>query len=441
MDRRTFVGMGIAGSIAMASGFSRSESSASGSSAVVNPENTDELYPRWQKLDTTIRGWWDGDLHRADEEAIRKDSEKTLLFLPHPYCSAGGSEAAFPEMYGWDTQFMNLALLAHGRTDIVKDHILNHLFMIDRYGMVLNGNRTYYLTRSQPPLWAWSVENYLAVKKDEDLALHAYASLQREYNHYWNAPPHLTPTGLATCYDTGDPGMTPQLASECEAGLDFTPIFDGDIRHCVPIHMNACLVRYARVLGSLAGQLGLPDRVADWKKQADERARRINEFCWNEKEGFYFEYDFIRKKQLPFYSLNPYWLLWTGVASKEQAARVASQIARFEHPSGLTFTDKDYPSPHPAYKVNEWAYPEAWPPQQIIVAQGLELYGFREEARRITRSYLGNLVDTYEKTGLTWERYNAVAGGHDCPVERTPSAPLHGWSSASAVVLGQLVFG
>lgn len=441
MNRRTFVSMAVAGSIAMASRLGRSENTTHNGPGGEKPETVDELYPRWQKLDTAIRGWWDNDLRRADEEAVRKDPDKTLLFLPHPYSSAGGSEAAFPEMYGWDTQFINLALLAHGRAEIVRGHILNQLFMIDRYGMVLNGNRTYYLTRSQPPLWAWSVENFLAAKKDEDLALKAYGSLQREYNGYWNAPPHLTPTGLATCYDSGDAGMASSLAAECESGLDFTPIFDGDIRRCVPIHINACLVRYAQVQSSLARQLGWPEKAAHWDKQAQERARRINDLCWNEKAGFYFEYDFIRQKQLPFYSLNPYWLLWTGAASKEQAARVASQIGRFEYPFGLSFTDKDYPSPHPEYKVNEWAYPEAWPPLQVIVALGLQRYGFREEARRVTRTYLRNLVDTWEKTGQTWERYNAVAGGHDCPVERTPSAPLHGWSSASAVVLGRLLFG
>ncbi len=400
----------------------------------------EDLYGRWLKLDRTIQGWWDNDMRQADEKAILESGDKTLLFLPHPYSSAGGSEDAFAEMYGWDTQFINLALLAHGRTRTVRQHILNHLFMIDRFGMVLNGNRTYYQERSQPPLLAWSVKNYLAAVDDNDLALRAYAGLEREYTDFWCKPPHQTPTGLATCNDLKSPDYRAELTSECEAGLDFTPIFGGDVRRCVPIHINAALVVYAEVLGSLADRMGWAKQAAEWQRQARERSRLINEFCWDEKQGFYFEYDYVSRKQVPCYSLNAYWLLWAGVASKEQAARVVEQLKRFEQPAGLSFTDRDYPSPHPEWKVLEWAYPEAWPPLQIIVAQGLERYGFQDKAQEVGHRYLTNVVRTWEQTGQLWERYNAVSGGHDVPIERTPSAPLHGWSSAAAVVLGRMSF-
>jgi alpha,alpha-trehalase len=55
-------------------------------------------------------------------------------------------------MFGWDNFFINCGMLAHGRYDLVHGQLLNHLFMIMRHGMVLNANRTYFLTRSQPPL-------------------------------------------------------------------------------------------------------------------------------------------------------------------------------------------------------------------------------------------------------------------------------------------------
>lgn len=449
MNRRSFVNMAVASSVAAATGLGRGEaallrSATEGAKAAKNdkPGSDAQLKYRWERLDNTIQSWWDGDLHKAGEEDIRNDPAGTLLFMPFPYSTAGGSEAAFPEMYGWDSQFINLGLLAHERPDIVRNNILDQLFMVERYGKVLNGNRTFYMTRGQPPLLAWSVENYLLVKKDDDeLAMLAYPNLEREYTEYWNGPTHKTPIGLSTCNDSGKGSEDRnELAAEAEAGLDYTPIFDGDIRRCVPLHVNASLVRQANVLSGLAERFGWRDKAARWKKEADDRGRAMNQYCWDEAKGCYFEYDFVRKMRLPFYSLNAYWPLWAGIASQAQAQRMADHLHLFNRPYGLTFTDRTYPNPHPQFENLEWAYPESWPPQQVIVALALEKYGFKDQAREINRRYIDNVVTTWEKTGLTWERYNAVEGGQNCPIERTAVAKLHGWSSASAVVLGRMLF-
>ncbi len=436
ITRRSFVAMTALGAV----GLSTSLGSPSTAQSPKESPPDKDLKARWQKLDDAIRGWWDGDLRHANEEDIRNDAKGTLLYLPHPYVSGGGSESAFPEIYGWDTQFTNIALIDHGRLDIVRWHILDQLFQIDRYGMVLNGNRSYYITRGQPPLLAMSVENYLAATPNDELAIRAYPSLENEYSNYWNGAAHKTPTGLSTCRDAGTDTLSPPLAAECESGLDFTPIFDGDVRRCVPIHVNVALVRYARVLTSLADRFGWHQKAEGWRKEAQQRADRINEYCWDDKIGCYFEYDYVREKRLPCYSLNAFWPLWEGIASESQARRVVDHLELFNRPYGLTFTDKNYPSPHPEYKNNEWSYPEAWPPQQIVVAQALQRYGFDQQAREVSRRYIANVVDTWEKTGHLWERYNAVDGGHEVPIERAPPRPLHGFSSASAVVVGRIAF-
>jgi alpha,alpha-trehalase len=436
ISRRAFVAFASTGAAAtMASLFvpAIAQKSSSGT--------PDTLKQRWRKLDDAIRGWWDGDLRKADEAAIRDDPKKTLLFLPFPYISGGGSESAFPEIYGWDTQFTNFALLQHGRRDIVRWHILDQLSQIDRFGMVLNGNRSFYTSRGQPPLLPWSVKNYLNAEWDENLAQRAYPSLVNEYVSYWNGPSHQTPIGLSTCRDLGTDTLSPPLAAECEAGLDFTPIFDGDVRRCVPIHINVALVRYARVLSFLADRLSWRDQTKKWQEEAEQRIARINEYCWDESEGCYFEYDYVRKKRLPFYSLNAFWPLWEGIASAAQARRVVGHLELFDHPYGLAFTDRSYPSPHPEYPVNEWAYPEAWPPQHIVVGQALVSNGYQDQAREVSRKYIANVVTTWEQTGHLWERYNAVEGGHDVPLERAPPRPLHGFSSAAAVVVGRIAFG
>jgi alpha,alpha-trehalase len=187
-----------------------------------------KLRKHWHELDTTIRDWWDADLHRAQEDELRDPAQNvvwytddehrkmegkdpgrdsgTLLFLPYPYVTGGGSESSFPEMYCWDIFFINQALLLHGRPDIVRNHILNQLFMIERFGMVLNGNRTYYLPRSQTPLLAESIRRYHRFVADRDLLAMAYPLLKREYQKYWTAP---HPSSDCASFPHGRPPSNP----------------------------------------------------------------------------------------------------------------------------------------------------------------------------------------------------------------------------------------
>jgi alpha,alpha-trehalase len=419
------------------------------------------LRARWEKADRLIRGWWDGDVRQAREEEICDpranevwfvDDEhraregvgaaaeaRTLLYLPHPYVSAGGSEAAFPEMYCWDIPFINRALLLHGRRDIVRNHFLNQLFMIERYGMVLTGNRTYYLTRSQTPLLADSVVQYCKQEPDPDLLMVAYPRLKQEYEGYWTAPHHRTPTGLATHRDSGDTRLRPELAAEAES-LDFTPIYDGDVRNCVPLQLNCALVRYEQSLAWIAETLHCQAEAEQWVKRAEQRRELIREYCWDNALGFYFEYDYVRALRLPYWSLTAYWTLWAGVATAQEAARLVGHLRRFDYPFGLTQTDVAYTSPHPEFTWLQWGYPSAWAPSQMIVVDGLDRYGFSREAEHVAERYLGCLLGEYERTGKFWEKYNGVDGTSRVPRERTPNVPLHGWTTAAVVWLGHRLF-
>lgn len=75
----------------------------------------------------------------------------TLLPLPHAYVVPG---ERFRELYYWDSYFTMLGLLASGYRDFARGMIDNFRFLIQQYGFIPNGNRSYYLTRSQPPFFA-----------------------------------------------------------------------------------------------------------------------------------------------------------------------------------------------------------------------------------------------------------------------------------------------
>ncbi len=420
-----------------------------------------ELYNSWRALDKNIMAWWDGDVRKANEEEIRdprlnqiwysdeehRKKEKretegktgTLLFLPFPYISSAGSEDAFPEMYCWDIPFINSALYFHDRLEFIRNHLLNHLFMIQRFGMVLNGNRTYYTTRSQTPLLADDVWRYYQHTKDLDLLSFAYPLLKSEFLNYWNGEHHQTPIKLATNRDLGDPELRPELAAEAEV-LDFTPIYDGDIRNCVPLQTNCALVRYADCLASIARELKRREEAVQWKTDADTRRDLIRQYCWNQEKGFFFEYNYVQERQLPYWSICAYWTLWADVAKPDEADRLVEHLEKFEFDYGLALTDKIYPSPHPEFEWLQWEYPSGWPPMQMMVVDALNKYGFNEEARRIAKKYVTVIVEQYQVTGKMWEKYNVVDGNLEFPRERYNVPPFHGWTSAAAVVLGHQAF-
>jgi alpha,alpha-trehalase len=140
--------------------------------------------------------------------------EEGLLYLPHPYVVPGGR---FNEMYGWDSYFILLGLVADKRTDLAQEMIENFFFEIENYGSILNANRTYYLTRSQPPFLPSMIRELYEHPGRRHLSrtwlARAYGYARRDYG-VWTSNPHLAgDTGLARYSDLGS-GPVPEMADD-----------------------------------------------------------------------------------------------------------------------------------------------------------------------------------------------------------------------------------
>jgi len=160
------------------------------------------------------------EIHHLGEITTGNIDPPGLLYLPNKYVVPGGR---FNEMYGWDSYFIVRGLLQAGRVDLARGMVDNFFFEIEHYGAMLNANRTYYLTRSQPPfLSSMVVDVYQAVRKQggpEDRAWleEAYKDLSKDYE-MWTRDPHLAgQTGLSRYYDFGD--GPPQEAVQDETGF------------------------------------------------------------------------------------------------------------------------------------------------------------------------------------------------------------------------------
>jgi len=379
--------------------------------------------------------------------------EQGLLYLPNPYVVPGGR---FNEMYGWDSYFIVLGLLRDGRTALARDMVDNFLYEIANYGKILNANRTYYLTRSQPP---FLTEMILAVYRATNDKAWLEQALPRilATHEFWTTAPHLTPeTGLSRYYDLGE-GPAPEVLSAekdaqgrthydlvkqyfrdhtvtdydvgeyydrrrdmltmlfykgdrsmRESGFDPSDRFGKfnlDVIHYNPVCLNTLLEQMEQQTAEILRILGRANDAAVWDQRAAERATLINRLLWDQAKGLYFDFEFVHRRMRDYPFLTTFFPLWAGIASKEQAAAVARNLPLFERPGGLQT------STH--VSGNQWDAPFAWAPLQKIAVEGLRRYGYTTEANRVAREFLSMVAEQYRQRGIIVEKYDAVVRSID----------------------------
>ncbi len=376
-----------------------------------------------------------------------------LLYLPHAYVVPGGR---FNEMYGWDSFFIQMGLLRDGEIGLAKDMADNFLYEIREYGKILNANRTYYLTRSQPPFLTQMLLAVYRRTKDRKWLDAAVPAVEKYYD-YWVRPPHLTPeTGLSRYFDLGEGPAPEVVASERDAqgrthydlvkeyyrthkvtaynvgqyydrktdrltalfykgdrsmresGFDpsnrFGP-FSVDIVHYNPVCLNTLLYLMESQSAEILGLAGREADAAVWRERAEQRASRINRLLWDAEDGLYSDYNFVDKVRRHYPFLTTFYPLWAGIASPEQAAAVERNLKLFERAGGLeTSTNRS---------GSQWDAPFGWAPLEWIAVEGLRRYGYKKDADRIAEKFLGMVIEDYRRHGNIVEKYDVVERGSE----------------------------
>ncbi|HEX8556796.1 MAG TPA: trehalase family glycosidase [Pyrinomonadaceae bacterium] len=371
-----------------------------------------------------------------------------LLYLPRPYVVPGGR---FNEMYGWDSYFIQVGLLRDGETALARDMAENFIYQVEHYGRVLNANRTYYLTRSQPPFLTRMALGVYARTRDREWLRRAARAVNAYYD-YWAAPrsPHLTPsTGLSRYYDLGE-GPAPEVVADerdaegrthyervrefyktravadydvskfydrgadaltpafykgdrsmRESGFDpsnrFGP-FNADVTSYNPVCLNSLLYVYERDAAEMARELGRAGEAARWEARAAARRERVNRLMWDERDGLYYDYNFERREVRRYPFVTTFYPLWAGLATPRQAARVAANLRLFERAGGLrTSTNRS---------GSQWDAPYGWAPMQLVAVEGLRRYGFGREAERVSVNFLSLVLKDFVEHNTIVEKYD-----------------------------------
>ncbi len=369
----------------------------------------------------------------------------SALTLPRRYVVPGGR---FREMYYWDSYFTMLGLARGGRQNLVEDMVVDFGSLIDRYGHIPNGTRSYYLSRSQPPVFyliaGLSREaETLGTRNRQLRAEHAYWMTGAEtlkpgqqsarvmrladgalLNRYWDDRDDPRDESYKEDAELADrtPGrdrkqLFRDLRAAAESGWDFSSRWLGDGRSLAtirttrfaPVDLNSLMVGMEQAIAANCRTLRDTRCVAAFDAKAAARIVAIRAHLWNGR--FFADFDLDTGKPNGFASAAMAFPLFTGVATDDQARATAKALVPFVGEGGLRTTLVG--------SGQQWDDPNGWAPLQWIAVQGLRRYRDTALAERIANAWLASVEREYAASGKLLEKYDVVerrpGGGGEYP--------------------------
>jgi alpha,alpha-trehalase len=376
----------------------------------------------------------------------------SLIELPFPYIVPGGR---FQEMYYWDSYFTILGLQTSRKIDLIENIADNFAHLIDQFGYIPNGNRTYFLGRSQPPFFSLIVE-VLREEKGDEILIKYLPILEKEYafwmqgedqisaqkpthkrvvflrnfytlNRYWDESDTPRPESyredieLAKDSPESSEGFFRHIRAAAESGWDFSSRWfkDGQNMNTIhttdilPVDLNCLLFNLEKTIFKAYLLLKDKKKTEKYYTFMNHRERAIKKYFFNREKGYYFDYDFVAKKPTEIYSLAGVFPLFFGISKILQVRKVVGVIEKeFLKEGGLITTLNN--------TKQQWDAPNGWAPLQYIAYKGIMKYGFFNLANTIKSRWMQTNEKVYAETGKMTEKYNVEtpnikAGGGEYP--------------------------
>src|SRR5690606_26264330 len=387
------------------------------------------------------------------------DARSSLLPLPHPYIVPGGR---YDEIYYWDSYFTMLGLVESGRLDLVRSMVANFAAMIDRYGHVPNGNRSYYLSRSQPPFFAPMVQ-LLATRDGPEVLATYLPQLEGEYafwmdgadslapgsayrravrlrdgtvlNRYWDDcdtprdESHIMDVATAAAASRPAAEAYRNLRAGAESGWDFSSRWLADGRslqtirtvEIVPPGLNRLRHAQESTLGDAHAPAGDQQRAPSSRERAEARAAAIRRLLWDEDRGVFTDHVWAAMDSTAEITLATVYPLYFGIADEAQARAIAAALR--EHllqRHGLATTSRR--------SGEQWDLPNGWAPLQWLAIRGLARYGEHALARDVAHRWIGRNLELFGTQRKLVEKYD-VTGGAEAGGGEYPLQDGFGWTN------------
>ncbi|KAM3724224.1 Trehalase [Dirofilaria immitis] len=428
------------------------------------PSDFDPEYGKFESINSPSYRQWAKELHRKWPTLCRKVSDRvianpakfSLIPLPKPFVVPGGR---FREMYYWDSFFTIKGLLASGMYDTVRGMIENMGSLIERFGYVPNGNRVYYLNRSQPPLLTWCLSAYYEATGDKKFVLTGARWFEREFQFFQKHKSIKLPgvTSLLYRYHVVAVGPRPEsyredvesahhiedvlekqrlwgdIAAAAESGRDFSSRWfsqDGPVAgkmgstrtsSILPIDLNAIICGNFRLMANLYEAISDMPSAEHCRQQFIDMKQAIHQIFWNEECGCWFDYDIIRGCHVNLYMDTNFFPLFTGCTHDDFDPK---KIVSYMTNMGVLAFPGGLPSSLIA-SGQQWDFPNAWAPTTWVIIQGLRSSGQHEIARQIAEKWIKRNYNMwcisggrmFEKYNVASQNYNTAGGGGEYEVQ------------------------
>ncbi len=390
----------------------------------------------------------------------------SALALPEPTVVPGGR---FREVYYWDSYFTMLGLAESGHDALARKMLDNFAYQVDTYGHIPNGTRSYYLSRSQPPFFAYMVSD-AATRGGDGVYRRYLPQLQAEYAYWMRGSDGLTPGGaservvkladgsvLNRYWDDRD---TPRqeawvhdvrtaaevratrpagevyrdLRAAAESGWDFSSRWFDDPQRLssihttqiVPVDLNSLMYHLETTLAAACRQQPGACTI-DYAARAKQRQAAIERHLWN-PAGYYADYDLRTRAPRARVTAAMLFPLFVGLASPAHAQATAQTVqAQLLGPGGLVTT--------PVRSGQQWDAPNGWAPLQWVAVAGLRRYGQDALAGRIGRSFLARVQGVFEAEHKLTEKYDVLAQGQGAGGGEYPNQDGFGWTNGVTLML------
>jgi alpha,alpha-trehalase len=420
-----------------------------------------------RRMEDHIRALWRPLTRPPDSQ----DPRSTLIPLPNAYVVPGGR---FREVYYWDAYFTMLGLIESGRVDLVRSMLDNFAYLVRTVGRVPNGNRTYYLGRSQPPYFAAMVRLYSnatgvrqALRYVEVLeAEHAFwmegadrltpGTAHRRVvklatgavmNRYWDDIPEPRPESYREDYSLGH-GMPDadreafyrNMRATAESGWDFSSRWMRDPKDLrtlettalVPVDLNCLLYEAERTIAMLRRARGMGgDAVVAqrFERAAAERKRTLLALAYDPSQGFFFDVRWATgKKVTDRPTLAAAAPLYFGLATHGQGRAVAARLERdFLKAGGFVTTT--------IASGQQWDVPNGWAPLEWLSIEGVRRYERGDLANTARDRWLALIRRTYASTGKMTEKYDVIDSTRRAGGGEYPTQDGFGWTNGVALAL------
>ena len=384
----------------------------------------------------------------------------SLLPLPRPYVVPGGR---FREIYYWDSYFTMLGLIESARQDLVSSMVEDFAHLIDSYGHVPNGTRTYYLSRSQPPFFYLMVG--LLDGADPAAAFARFLpQLRREYSFWMRGAARLPPdtargrvvrmpdnsilnrywddrdsprdesyredTELARQSGRNAGQLFRDIRAAAESGWDFSSRWLAD-RHTlatidttqiVPVDLNSLLFGLERAIGAGCERTRDQACAREFARHAAQRQAAIDRYLWDEPRGAYLDYQLRQRVRLRHLSAVTLYPLFVSAASEQQAHRVATVVtADLLRAGGIVTTLLQ--------TGQQWDAPNGWAPLQWIAVAGLRRYQQTRLAESVACRWMINVRRVYRSNGKLVEKYDVIATDRQGGGGEYPNQDGFGWTN------------